>query len=135
MRRWLIPAGLATALLVTAGALAANTLVSRITYENVELAEVQRYALCATLTRYQLDNGHLPTEEQGLQALTQAPSVLPLPVSYPPQGYVKPTDLLDPWGNPYLYQVSADGIANVLSSNAAVGTDPCTIVGDLAEAE
>jgi general secretion pathway protein G len=135
MRRWLILAGVATAFIVTAGALTANTLVSRITYAKVDAAEVQRMKLCQTLARYALDNGHLPSEDQGLQALIQPPSGRSLPVRYPSQGYVQPDDLVDPWGNPYRYEISIDGDATVLSTKPGVGTEPCMIGHPLADAD
>ena len=56
------------------------------------------------LEQYRLDVGSLPAQEQGLQALVTAPAGLPQW-----QGpYLKKAVPLDPWGNPYVYKLSAN---------------------------
>jgi len=53
------------------------------------------------LIRFQLDCGRLPDEsEGGLEALLVAPPDLEEKWK---QAYVKRSELLDPWGNPYIY--------------------------------
>jgi general secretion pathway protein G len=53
------------------------------------------------LARFQLDCGRLPDEsEGGLEALLVAPPDLEEKWKQP---YVKRSELLDPWGNPYIY--------------------------------
>lgn len=54
------------------------------------------------LDLYRLDNHRYPTQEQGLQALMEAPYSEPLPVNYSPNGYLR-TLPEDPWGQPYQY--------------------------------
>ena len=55
------------------------------------------------LKLYQLDNGHFPTTEQGLKALLEKPVTEPIPLSWMgPYFFREP---LDPWGNPYGYQL------------------------------
>lgn len=54
-----------------------------------------------SLARFQLDCGHLPDDtEGGLQALLVAPPDLEEKWNGP---YLKKSQLLDPWGNPYIY--------------------------------
>src|SRR5947208_11814681 len=57
-------------------------------------------AILAALKLYRLDNQRYPTSEQGLAALTERPTLPPLPPNWKPNGYL---DRLpkDPWGQPY----------------------------------
>ena len=53
------------------------------------------------LDLYELDNGDFPSSEQGLKALKEKPTMVPLPKNWHgPYLKKKPTD---PWGNPYTY--------------------------------
>lgn len=61
-----------------------------------------------SIVRFQYDCGRLPTDEEGLQALLEAPSEMEEKWSGP---YCKRSDLEDPWGNPYEYM--ADGVINI----------------------
>ena len=73
------------------------------------LGEYQLKKLCTTLELYRLDNGHYPSTEQGLDALMRRPEMEPLPAHYPPVGYARKSDLVDPWGEPLSYTLEADG--------------------------
>ena len=53
------------------------------------------------LDMYKLDNGHYPSEQQGIKALVLKPIILPIPRAYPPNGYIRRLPQ-DPWGNDYL---------------------------------
>jgi general secretion pathway protein G len=53
------------------------------------------------LDMYKLDNGHYPSEQQGIKALVLKPIILPIPRAYPPSGYIRRLPQ-DPWGNDYL---------------------------------
>lgn len=64
-------------------------------------ADIQR--LDSALQLYNLDIGRYPADDEGLRALVQAPSGVE-PASYRPGGYVSKLEM-DPWGNPYQYQV------------------------------
>jgi general secretion pathway protein G len=58
--------------------------------------------LSEALTLYQMENGMLPTTEQGLKALVSKPSSDPVPTRW--SAHISdPTALVDPWGHPYLY--------------------------------
>jgi len=66
-------------------------------------ARSQIEMLGAALDAYRLDNGRYPSTEQGLAALTQAPTVDPRPTNW--RGpYLRKAVPLDPWQRAYLYQ-------------------------------
>lgn len=58
-------------------------------------------AIGNALDMYKLDNGHYPTEDQGISSLVIKPIELPIPRIYPKNGYIRRLPN-DPWGNPYL---------------------------------
>lgn len=72
-------------------------------------AQIERFRVALQL--YANDNGMLPTERQGLDALVRKPTVPPVPLNYPEWGgYLDARDIpLDPWGNPYDYRVPGRG--------------------------
>lgn len=72
----------------------------------IAAAKTQIGAFKTALEMYRRDHGFIPTREQGLQALCQAPSSPPTPEDYPPEGYLDVRVLpVDPWGNPFAYLV------------------------------
>ena len=54
------------------------------------------------LMLYRLDNGPYLTQKQGLRALTQKPSIAPIPSNWKEGGYLKSLPN-DPFGHPYRY--------------------------------
>jgi general secretion pathway protein G len=53
------------------------------------------------LASYELDNGSLPTNDQGIKALWEKPTVEPVP----PRWHAElDSEVLDPWGHPYQYR-------------------------------
>jgi general secretion pathway protein G len=67
-------------------------------------ARVQIQGLETALKLYKLDNGNYPTTEQGLQALTEAPTVGILPKNWRQGGYLEKGKVpKDPWGNDFAY--------------------------------
>lgn len=52
------------------------------------------------LDMYKLDNGHYPTNSQGIDSLIIKPVELPVPRIYPKNGYIRRLPK-DPWGNAY----------------------------------
>ncbi len=72
----------------------------------VTAAKLQIETFKNALQIYQLEQGHLPTQEQGLEALCHKPRQAPVPEQYPPAGYLDKRSLpKDPWGRPYIYLV------------------------------
>ena len=58
------------------------------------------------LKMYSMENGGIPTQEQGLAALCQKPAAPPVPETYPADGYLDSRAVpKDPWGNDYVYLV------------------------------
>ena len=56
-------------------------------------------ALETTLLRYKMANGGLPTEQQGLEALTTPP-----PNAKLRKAFLKPDGIKDPWGHVFQYR-------------------------------
>jgi general secretion pathway protein G len=53
------------------------------------------------LAAYELDNGTLPTTEQGIKALWSKPTADPVPARWHAQ---LDSEILDPWNHPYQYR-------------------------------
>jgi general secretion pathway protein G len=64
----------------------------------------QLHAFGQALDQYRLDNGHYPSNEQGLDALM----VKPTNESKWDGPYLKKAVPLDPWGNAYVYKSPGD---------------------------
>ncbi|MCK4873340.1 MAG: type II secretion system major pseudopilin GspG [Phycisphaerales bacterium] len=63
-----------------------------------KIAQTRIGVICNAIEMFAISNGHLPTAEEGLDILTQAPMGQS-------QGYLKQAQLLDPWDNRFLYQI------------------------------
>jgi general secretion pathway protein G len=57
----------------------------------------------SALQLYKLDNGNLPSTEQGLKALVERPVTGPAAPNWKAGGYI-PKVPVDPWGFPYKYE-------------------------------
>jgi len=75
------------------------------------------------LQLYRMEQGCLPTQEQGLSALCVEPVVRPMPENYPEEGYLGSRNLpRDPWKNDYVYLVpGSDGEPYEILSYGADG--------------
>lgn len=72
----------------------------------VAAAKVQIESFRTALDLYRMDQGQFPTQEQGLKALCEKPTVSPVPEKYPEEPYLRSTKLpLDPWRHDYVYLV------------------------------
>jgi len=60
--------------------------------------------LASALDMYELDNGRLPTTEQGLNALIVEPVTSPVPNHWKGPYLKKKRIPQDPWGRPYVYR-------------------------------
>lgn len=78
----------------------------------VKTAKIQLRQLKSAVQLYQVEQGRLPTQEQGLEALVRKPSIPPIPQNYPPEGYLEGRRVpRDPWGREYVYAVPGpDGL-------------------------
>ena len=66
--------------------------------------------LSTALDLYELDNGYYPPSEQGLAALIQQPSTIPVPENWNGPYLKKKQIPHDPWGREYVY--IAPGVHN-----------------------
>lgn len=73
----------------------------------VTTAKANVSALSLSLDRYQLQLSSYPTEEQGLDALVEAPSDLANAALYPRGGFIQRIPV-DPWGRPFQYVIPAE---------------------------
>jgi general secretion pathway protein G len=74
--------------------------------QKVKIAGVQMNTLGMALNHYYLRHGGYPTQEQGLNALVEAPTAEPIPRDFPSEGYLtKKRVPMDPWGKRYVYMV------------------------------
>jgi general secretion pathway protein G len=74
----------------------------------VKTARIQIRQLQQAVQLYQSEQGRIPTQEQGLEALVRAPTLPPAPARYPADGYLESRKVpKDPWGGDYLYLAPA----------------------------
>jgi len=65
-----------------------------------DIAKAKMALIEDALGRFYIDCGRYPDDSEGLQALLTAPADLQEKWNGP---YCKRSELLDPWGNPYIY--------------------------------
>lgn len=83
--------------------------------------EVNR--LVTNLEFFRVDIGRFPTEQEGLAALVAAPDGTP---DWSGPYVQKASQIQDPWGNPYIYVISADGETVEVRSLGADGAEAGT---------
>ncbi|MCC5845377.1 MAG: type II secretion system major pseudopilin GspG [Verrucomicrobia bacterium] len=72
----------------------------------VTRTRAQMETLAQALRLYQAQQGTLPTQQQGLEALVEKPTRPPLPPRYPEGGYLDSRRVpLDGWDRPFIYLV------------------------------
>ena len=72
----------------------------------VSAARMQVQQLKTAVQLYRAEQGRLPTQEQGLEALVNRPTREPVPQNYPEGGYLDSRKVpLDPWKHDYIYLV------------------------------
>ncbi|MCW0219380.1 MAG: type II secretion system protein GspG [Prosthecobacter sp.] len=80
----------------------------------ITAAEAHMNLLKAALISYKVQNGRLPTTEEGLQALVRPPKQASFK-----KPLLSPSSILDPWATPYQYRTPAedsDGYFDLWSS-------------------
>jgi general secretion pathway protein G len=82
------------------GVFVAPPILKRVGKAKRDLAKPRMTIIESALQRYQLDCGRLPDDSEGLDALLVAPADLEGKWDGP---YLKASQLLDPWGNRYVY--------------------------------
>lgn len=72
----------------------------------VTRTRAQMDTLAQALRLYQAQQGMLPTQQQGLEALVAKPTVPPIPPRFPEGGYLGSRRVpLDGWDRPFIYLV------------------------------
>jgi len=72
----------------------------------ISAARMQLQQLRTAVEMYAAEQGQVPAQEQGLDALVHKSAVPPIPEHYPQGGYLNsPSVPLDPWKHPYVYLV------------------------------
>jgi len=70
----------------------------------VSAARMQIKQFQTAIQLYRTEQSHIPTQEQGLEALVAKPTSDPIPPRYPEEGYLDSRKLpADPWKNDYIY--------------------------------
>jgi general secretion pathway protein G len=78
----------------------APKMLSRVGKAKKDLARPKMTVIESAIERFGLDCGQYPDDSMGLDALLSPPSGLEEKWNGP---YLKASQLLDPWGNPYIY--------------------------------
>lgn len=99
----LIEVLVAVAIIGVLAAMIVPRLMSRPDEARVTAAKQSIASIVSALKLYRLDNFRYPTQEQGLKALVEKPSVDPIPMNWPSGGYLDRFPK-DPWGNDYVYR-------------------------------
>lgn len=80
------------------------SLVRRPDEARAAATRMQIQQLRTALQLYRTEQGALPTQEQGLEALIAKPSSPPVPEHYPPEGYLDSRKLpVDGWKHEFIY--------------------------------
>lgn len=71
----------------------------------IAAAKAQITSFKTGLDLYRMDNGRVPTQEQGLSALCVKPTTAPVPANYKDEGYLNTRNAppKDPWQREYIY--------------------------------
>ena len=85
----------------------APQIIGRLSEAKSTTAKTQIELLSVALDGYRLDNGSYPTTDQGLAALRERPTRLPVPTNWRGPYLRKPVPL-DPWGRPYVYRAPGE---------------------------
>ncbi len=102
-------------IVVLSGTVAVSTL-DYLDRARVAGARAQIEAFGIALQAYRIDTGSYPTEMQGLDALWQEPTMIPVPENWSGP-YVGGTIGADPWGQEYEYDVpGVNGLPFVVRS-------------------
>jgi len=106
------------AILALLAGIAVPAYFQRADQARLDKVETDFATIATALSLYRLDNGVVPTTEQGLRALVERPAIGPVPRRFRQGGYLREVPA-DPWGNPYVYD--SDGRGFTLVSYGADG--------------
>ncbi|MEX2606417.1 MAG: type II secretion system major pseudopilin GspG [Kiritimatiellia bacterium] len=102
----LIEVLVALVIIAIMGSVVALNLVGTTDEANITSTRAEINTLAGALTLYQSQQGVLPSQQQGLEALVRAPTTPPAPPRYPQGGYLTSREVpTDAWGRPYVYLI------------------------------
>jgi len=100
----LIEVLVALVIIAIMGSVVALNLVNTTDDAKIKSTQAEIDTLANALTLYKVQQGFLPSQQQGIEALVRAPTSAPIPPRYPQGGYLQSIDVpLDAWGRPYIY--------------------------------
>jgi len=113
------------AVLIILGLLAAvvvRNFVGQTDKARVTTTKANLRLLHMAVNQFKMDTSRLPTEEEGLMVLIEAPDDVP---NYQPGGYLETTELArDGWGNDFIYELYPEsGKPFVIKSYGADGEE------------
>lgn len=86
------------------GSIVAFNLIGVSDETKVTSTQAELKTLATSITLFKTQQGFLPTQTQGLEALVREPTTPPLAPRYPQGGYLQSTTVpVDAWDNPYIY--------------------------------
>ncbi|MFT4655136.1 MAG: general secretion pathway protein G [Patiriisocius sp.] len=88
-------------IIATMAAVVAPQIFTQQDSAKIKKAAIDIQALEGSIELYRLQTNSIPTTEQGLDALVNAPTIEPIPRTYPEGGIIKRLPE-DPWGNAYV---------------------------------
>ena len=93
-------------IMVILGTVVGVQLVNQPQKANLAAARTQIGELALAVQVYGSDNGGIPSQRQGLQALVTPTPIPPAPTRFQEGGYLQSLSVpIDPWENPYAYLV------------------------------
>jgi general secretion pathway protein G len=121
----LIEVLVALVIIAIMGSVVALNLVGTSDDAKVTSTRAEVNTLASALTLYQAQQGNLPTQQQGLEALVRKPTTSPIPPRYPQGGYLVSREVPgDAWERPYIYLTPGrDGQPFEIISYAADGQE------------
>ncbi|MGA0332490.1 MAG: type II secretion system major pseudopilin GspG [Kiritimatiellia bacterium] len=100
----LIEVLVALVIIAIMGSVVALNLVGTTEDAKIKSTQAEIQTLATALTLYKAQQGFLPSQQQGLEALVRAPTSAPVPPRYPQGGYLQSVEVpLDAWDRPYIY--------------------------------
>ncbi|MCP2671230.1 type II secretion system major pseudopilin GspG [Maricaulaceae bacterium EIL42A08] len=94
-------------IMTVVAAFVAPRVIGYISRSQEDVAVAQMGSIATSLELFYIDVGRYPTEDEGLQSLVEAPEELE---SWRGPYLRQASGLIDPWGEPYGYSLTTDGV-------------------------
>ena len=107
------------AIIALIGSFALPTITKRLGFAKKSLVKSKMTLIEGALDQFMIDCGRYPADDEGFEVLLVAPEDLEEKWGGP---YLKRSQILDPWGNPYIYV--EEGVVNMGSYDiVSLGAD------------